>query len=502
MSNLGTYARQSPAALDTNGLDLSFPSTAYHGSGGVIEDHTGGSSWDLSEDNRSYTTTKPATSSRPALGSRLLSTAQQASAGLSRQGSILHSRAKSLASFVPKLNTTSTSDKDKDKAIHYQQPNRIFGDLFKGESAPIRLGIPPSSPTKEKEEVDFVMEYTPSLTAFPGSGPRRRSSAQVNTPQPSAHSQRAGWFSRKSTAPATTSVPASRNAKPRDEILDLDINTALFPNGPADPLSPPAFNELYLNATKLLQRMQVAYKAKVEELASVQPEMDVQKEVVEGAETRAEHLRTQLEIMSQTFEEQNKTLKEMAKQLAEEKLKVQEAHDEAHRTVRLVRKSVDHSPERKVSEHDKDTTPKRKKRTSGGSQGSDSGFESDIDYAESVLSSGAETPMSAPGVSFSPACDAGQEWRPSRLRVGGGADRPVLSRFSSSTTAASGKRMGGENAAWATVESLRHENRELKMAMEEERRRLQECIDFVNARHGDAEREARAYEARLKAVRG
>ncbi|KAK5121928.1 hypothetical protein LTR85_004500 [Meristemomyces frigidus] len=447
-------------------------STAYNGSEGYIDDSST-ASIDLARDGfddiQLPAPTKAATPIRPALGSRLLSTfsnAQPAAAALSRKGSILHSRAKSLAGFVPKLNT-STATITPGRPHPQQKPHPVFGDLFNGESAPVRLGIPPSSPTKEESE--FIMEYKPTFTERPSGGPRRRSTAQSHVSQPSTASKSGGWFSRKSTLP----TPPTPSPRPQDEILAIDINTSLFPDGPADSLSPHAFNELFLNATNLLQRMQAAYKEKVDYISTIQPEIDAQKEEVEEAKTRSRHLKLQLEDLSRQAADQNQTMQEMAMQLAEEKMKVHEAQESARSTVKLVRRPTDQS-----TDGDDEETPRRRKRGSAGSQASDSGFESDAEYAESVISGGAEMPLSPPTMTVTPAYD-GHDWAVNATKI-----RPAVSWQSSKsagsgTTAYSSKRLGSEGAAWATVESLRGENQSLRRQMEEMQRTLQGCIDFV-----------------------
>lgn len=429
-------------------------STAYNGSEGYIDEAP---PVDLDRDGYDDVSIVPPskvlTPTRPAFGSRLLSSlsnAQPTAAGLTRSRSVLHSRAKSLASFVPKLNTSNSNTPEKS-----QQSNKIFGDLFNGESAPVRLGIP-TSPTKEKDESEFIMEYRPTFTERPGGGPRRRTTAHSNTT--TSTTTKTGWFGRRQTTQAPTATKA------QDEILDIDINTSLFPHGPADPLSPHAFNDLLLNATNLLQRMQSAYKEKVDYIASIQPEIDAQKEEVEEAETRARHLKLQLEDMAQKAEEQNGLMQELAQQLAEEKLKVQEARDNA-RTIRPIRRSLD---------GDEEETPRRRKRGSAGSA-SDSGFESDVDRDNESVFSGADTPLSPPMLTVTPLFEERES------QISSSKQRPAYSRLSSSASQSSngGKRLGGEGAVWATMESLRSENKELKRQMEEMQSMLQGCIEFV-----------------------
>lgn len=400
----------------------------------------------------------PAVPSRSALGSRLLSTlsnAQPAAAALTRKGSVLHSRAQSLAAFAPKLNPSNNVSSDK-------PANRLFGDLFHGQSAPIRLGAP-ISPTKEKEESEIVMDYISTFTERPGflrrreTAPQQQSTSIVSTPK-----SQSSWFNRKTTNPIV-------NKKPQDELAALNIQSALFPNGPADPMDPAAFNNLLLNATNLLQRMQTAYREKTDYIASIRPEQEAQQDEVEEAETRATHLKKQLEDMSRRAQEQETTMKEMARELAEEKMRTLELQEAAANTVRLVSNST--------TSEDANGSMRRRKRPST-SNASDSGFESDMDSV-SIFSgySGAapDTPLSPPPISRMASFE-------SRNTNGREACPPNPPRIITKMAGNNGvtQRLGREGAAWATVDALRGENQELKHLLEEMREELQGCIEFVS----------------------
>jgi len=413
-------------------------STAYNGSEGYIDDQEY-PSVDLDRDGYesigASSASRRADTARPALGSRLLSSiqnSQPAAAALTRSRSIFHSRAKTLASFVSKPSTPSSEQPP-------QQPHKLFGDLFNGESAPVRLGIPPSSPTREKEETEFLMDYKPALTERPQRALKRASTTPQTPPQPTTTTTKTGWFGRKITTPK---APAPAVAK--DELINLDIWTTLFPNGPIEELTPHAFNDLLLNASTLLERMQNAYREKVEYIASMQPEMDIQKEEAEEADTRAAHLKMQLEDMGRKAQEQELAMRDLADQLAEERLRAQEAR-----------------PVRSVEQSDEDTTPRRSKRGSAGSA-SDSGFESDFDRDSMFSSHGASTPLSPPPptVTLTPSFD-----RMKQVRT-------VPSYSSSGSTVVN-------RSDWATVDQLRGENHVLRREMGEMERRLQDVIEFV-----------------------
>jgi hypothetical protein len=242
---------------------------------------------------------------------------------------------------------------------------------------------------------------------------------------------------------------AAAAAKVEDELLTLNINKTLFPHGPADPLSPQAFNDLLLNATALLHRMQTAYKQKVDYIASIQPEIEAQREEVEEANTRSEHLKMQLEDIGRQAQEQRQVNEELVLQLGKEREMVQELRQDASASIRLVRNNND-TP-------DTDTdgeSPHRRKRRSGGS-GSDSGFESDADTA-SIFSqtTQARSIITMDGLHsprFQPAPP---------IRVP--AVYPCIP--------------GRTNS----LEKLQAENGDLHRRVEEMRHQLQDCIDFVD----------------------
>lgn len=241
----------------------------------------------------------------------------------------------------------------------------------------------------------------------------------------------------------------------------MNINTSLFPDGPADPLSPSAFNDLLLNATRLLERMQSAYREKVDYIASIQPELDAQREETEEAETRAQHLKMQLEDMGRRAQEHETAMRQMAAQLAEEKVKAQEAREVA-RSIRVV-----------AEQDENENTPRRWKRGSAGSA-SDSGFESDWDRdTESIVSSGVPTPRTPPAILNAPMF----ETLDGRIQGGKLAKqmsfRPNLSRGQAHEAVVS----------LSMLHQLRDENQDLRRQLDDMHVSLQGCIDYVDDIH-------------------
>ncbi|KAB8297170.1 hypothetical protein EYC80_002550 [Monilinia laxa] len=125
-----------------------------------------------------------------------------------------------------------------------------------------------------------------------------------------------GFFSSQKTPAKPIQLPTDLND---DEYIKLDIHSSLFPSGQADPFSPAAFKSLLLNAEGLLLKLQTAYKLRTIEYHEMKAEKDAQGDELEEAETRAKHLKLQLEDMAKKFNEQDTAMEELVNQLAGEK---------------------------------------------------------------------------------------------------------------------------------------------------------------------------------------
>ena len=210
----------------------------------------------------------------------------------------------------------------------------------------------------------------------------------------------------------------SKLADPHDEIIDLDISKALFPAGPADPFSPAAFKNLVQNAEGLLLRIQAAYKelalrmreltgekeAKAEELAlrmrELTGEKEAQAEELAESETRAKHLKIQLDDMAAKLAKQDEVVMNLVDDLAQEKQMRREEGDARMRSVQLVQrpkaKAFGHcgddpeSPNAEENRRQSDggsnslATDSDRRQSDGGSSSlvTDSGFESDEEEEE------------------------------------------------------------------------------------------------------------------------
>ncbi|KAI9790572.1 MAG: hypothetical protein M1835_000904 [Candelina submexicana] len=266
----------------------------------------------------------------------------------------------------------STLTGDKDGQIKIEDRRGRLAGWFNGNSAPVNLFVLPAS------------EPTPSLQASPTVRPANNRSS---TTQSTASTSRFSLFSTKSMAEKIPSsdVPASAD----DEFLNLDIEAALFPSGPADPLSQSSFENLKMNAECLFLRLQTAYKLRTSSLHELTAEKTAQDEELDETETRCRHLKQQLDDMALKVLEQEKAMKDMADELAAEKRMRREEEEARQKSLALVK-----GPSRK--------------RESTATIASDSGFESEEDdsRAESVFSQ-TESPLSRSGTMSSSTSETG-----------------------------------------------------------------------------------------------
>ncbi|QSZ34930.1 hypothetical protein DSL72_007792 [Monilinia vaccinii-corymbosi] len=149
---------------------------------------------------------------------------------------------------------------------------------------------------------------------------------EINSPPAkSTGSSVFGFFSSPKAPAKPIQLPSDLN---NDEYINLDIHSSLFPPGQSDPFSPAAFKGLLLNAEGLLLKLQTVYKLRTIEYHEMKAEKDAQGEELEEAETRAKHLKLQLEDMAKKFNEQDTAMEELVNQLAGEKQARMEERDQ------------------------------------------------------------------------------------------------------------------------------------------------------------------------------
>lgn len=300
------------------------------------------------------------------------------------------------------------------------------GWWFTGSSDPHTIGVPGETKEEEGEEEErtiLTSIATPSDITSQISSPRntRNSFAtsnmsftakttQPSTPSPS--SSRFTFFSRASNSPKIAQIPA--NLADDDEFINLNVTSALLPNNsPADPFSPASFNNLLTNAESLLSKLQSAYKLRTLAVHELTREKEAQTDELNEAETRAAHLKTQLEGMEKKLLQSDHDILTIANELAREKqlrAEEREAHEES---IQILRAQADSSESR----------PLKPNQCSLVSRGSRSSFDSyNLDDNESVFShsrshtstSSAGTGITTPELVFSDSDDLTSTPRPSR----------------------------------------------------------------------------------------
>lgn len=351
-----------------------------------------------------------------------------------------------------------------------------LADWFRGESEPINIGFLPS-PAKEKS--DNLETSGASSVIRPSTLLQRKSTAQA-TSKP-AMARRFSFF------PSKTSLAKSTSPSPDldDELLDIDINKTLFPSGAADPSSPAALKNLQQQAESLLLRMQTAYRERTLQVREIAAEKEALAEEALGAETRAQHLKMQLNDLSVKFTEQDQAIMTLVDDLAQEKLARREEEEARKRTLRLVEQaSPPHTSHGRVSR---------------AYTVSDSGFESeDESPAESIFSGrdGVHSPtMSMSSVATSNSPDAYQfpdahsstsTSRAARLRIPmtqpvKGMSTPYRNDLPEEAPPSSCTNCHGGRAseAWSLLGVMQEENRCLKHRVGELEGALDGCLDVV-----------------------
>ncbi|KAI9688017.1 MAG: hypothetical protein M1820_010324 [Bogoriella megaspora] len=430
----------------------------------------------------------------------------------------LQARAKSIASLVPTWANRPVNAIQENSPQTPSEPKprtrSTFGDLFAGSSAPVNFGVS-ASPEKEKPAMDWGM----------GSKSTTRPVSNRTTTNLSMNSvSKFSWFGTKAFNPSPTPVPSSRpqssststsnlnhNTQP-DPLLTLTPETALFPHGHLDPLDPSSFNTLLQNAQLSISALQNGYRRTQSEIQSSRAEVSAFKDEAEEAETRARHLKLQLDNMAARVAEQEKAMKALADELAQERLIRREEEEARKRSVVLLRsKSQQFGRENENIGFDRERKDER--RESRGTSICDSGFESDAESTvESVFSrpgAGVERDLASPLTAATTPLSTLNEWEsdeveektrrpslPQRSSMVFGAQRGTkkkgmsledyvdrrLSSGGVGEDARDGCRNcmgGGQTNAWNLVGELRAENNGLNSRVVELERSVEGCLDLV-----------------------
>ena len=353
----------------------------------------------------------------------------------------------------------------------------ILADWFKGESDPISIGLIPSS---TKEKTDPLEDMVPQMVALPfGLGQSKPTVKPADKPS-APNVSRFSFFSAKASASSAT------KPKNDDELAQLDIKTALLPNGQVDPFSPSSFKNLLQNAEGLLSRLQNAYKQRTTSLQEVIAENEAQSEELIEAQTKAKHLKLQLDDLSAKLAEQDEAVMSMVNELATVKQARREDEASRKKTIRIVDVTA------KVPQV---SCRREKHRTSLASTVSDSGFESDDDSLFSkehgssspTITSTPTSSMHSPALSCTPfetsqpAAKLAQtvptetEAQPAHDPKSAVASERKANEDTSCTTS----KVVHSSEAWDVVDILKQENKGLKERVGHLEGALDGCLELV-----------------------
>jgi uncharacterized coiled-coil protein SlyX len=261
----------------------------------------------------------------------------------------------------------------------------ILANWFDGSSDPVNISLLPSP---RKEKLDPLYEAGSMENMFSGSQefdgnltkrlPRRSS----GLPSPIATNPSASRFSffRRSTVSLS-----AQDVFEGDDLVHLDIHTALFPHGQPGSFSPATIKNLQLNAEGTIRRFQQAYTEQQKSLKIITSTKDVQDDELKAEQTRNEHLTLQLQEMAERAAEQDRAIANLTEQLAEQRTYV-ESHQAHQQSIRMVSQEGGCTIQ---------PSPRSRFHRNRSSDVSMSG-ESDISDVSSIVSVFSEAPSSAP----------------------------------------------------------------------------------------------------------
>jgi hypothetical protein len=378
---------------------------------------------------------------------------------------------------------------------------------FNGSSAPVPVGL----------QLEGVVTMVQPREASPERSPFRLQKRTTESPPPIAlpkqsapSTSRFNFFSPKSP-PTIVQVPQGVT----DELLTLDINAALFPHGPVDPFSPSAFKNLLQNAEGLLTKLQSAHKQRITSLHELSEEKSALADELEEAETRATHLKRQLEGMASRVMQQDEEIGNLKAELAAERRARADEKEAREKSIALVKSHRATPSNSSLVSSTADTedleVPVRGSQKWRQSDSSEILSESDDDSTESVFSRSMSPTLSTMSAITTPelgyvtqknmtpvvktdavhiAMDLQKSIRPRPVQqrstfqkiLGRGTEVAKEAREEELGTADEGCkncRGGPASVAWDTVGLMKAENRGLKERVGELEDAVDGALDFV-----------------------
>ncbi|KAI8662574.1 hypothetical protein NCS56_01061500 [Fusarium sp. Ph1] len=337
------------------------------------------------------------------------------------------------------------------------------------------------------------------------------------------------WFSRASVpapnAPASSSTPAVPEARPRsgssaskiaaaaalsrfnifgsistpstptsptygDELMNLDIEKGLFPNGApveGSTFSPSSFKNLQMNATGLLSKFQVAYQQRTTEVQELKAERETEVSTMNDAGEKIRQLEKKLDDQARQAAERDAFIEYLLNQLAEQKDRA-DLEAEANREKELAPSGASTISEDLGIDEDRQRRWRKSTSTSSddGSVDEASVFSRSRSPTISTSIMSADiSPVTTPIIQYKPVIV-----EPPRANRNSSAQmNPIQKLFKGITSEApkntvleTCRNCQGQEAsiAWDTVNLLKDENKGLKQRVEELETAVEGALDVVN----------------------
>ena len=286
--------------------------------------------------------------------------------------------------------------------------------------------------------------------------------------------------------------------------MNLDIDSALFPQGAADgqAFSPAAYKNLQQTATGLLQRYQTAYQQRTIAYFEVKAERGADADEKEEAHTRMHHLKMQLEDMARKAAEQEAAMQSLMEELnREKKLRIEDAQQARAKASASLSEGSSVSEDLSAEEDQQ----RRRWRRSVGVARSEVSFDTDEESVEGAsVFSRSRSPTIATTITDISASEApvpqiktpvlGPPRTPKMASSSATTSQPQMNTFQKLFKGISGDTSGhaklatscqnceGQDAsiAWDTVNLLKDENRGLKDRVGELETAVEGALDAVN----------------------
>ena len=402
--------------------------------------------------------------------------------------------------FAEQSKTTEDLDSNPDATTQSPAKKKIeegakrLSGWFQGKSDPVSIGIMrPSSP----EATENMGSRSASVS--PTRAPKRSTPSsplkQVTTPN------RFSFFGFK-----RQEIPEPAE----DELLNLDVNAALFPSDSDQLEDQEAFDALRDNAGNVIRRLQAAYKERTFALHEANADKNEKQEELEETRTRVGTLKIQLDGMAEKVQQQEQAIKAMAEELELEKLARQREEESRRRSVMLVKPPEEDAASESGVELSTANTRRNSKRASTFT--SDSGFDSgDESLPESVFSrkDGVGSPtstvalspnisqvaLSPPSLNSTLQPSNRKETRPASTTAASApapSQRPsaydrMMKGLASTTSSWMGNNVSKCNIchgvpsseAWSVLGVLKEENRGLKVRLGELEVVIDDCLGLV-----------------------